>query len=59
MPLDVVEDEESETVEDTVVFPTVIHGEEIWAKRNRRGIIFMLVWPTSWTPAVGGVFVCE
>ena len=22
-------------------------------------IIVLLVWPTSWTPAVGGLFVCE
>ena len=21
--------------------------------------MFILVWPTSWTPAVGGLFVCE
>ena len=22
------------------------------------GIVFILVWPTSWTPAVGGLIVC-
>ena len=22
-------------------------------------MIIILVWPTSWTPAVGGLFVCE
>ena len=62
--VNVVLDELLEFLDDLVAFHllrgAVVHGDVGPVQLQQYTIIvIILVWPTSWTPAVGGIFVCE